>query len=153
MATLPTLALGAMAWPVAGLSGGLAVLACSAGYNLRLTGPVSMLNFLQSFSQQGILVKDGRSLELLNTVDTVVFDKTGTLTIETLQLTTIHTLNGWSAAEILAHAAATEHRQSHPIAQAIRTAAADRQLPLPAIDTLHYEVGDPARWHTGSSGQ
>ncbi|MCB0064863.1 MAG: HAD-IC family P-type ATPase, partial [Caldilineaceae bacterium] len=39
------------------------------------------------------------------------------------------------------HAAATEHRQSHPIAQAIRTAAAERQLSLPAIDTLHYEVG------------
>ncbi|MEZ4868188.1 MAG: heavy metal translocating P-type ATPase [Caldilineaceae bacterium] len=140
-ATLPTLALGALAWPVAGLSGGLAVLACSAGYNLRLTGPISMLNFLQSFSQQGILVKDGRSLELLNTVDTVVFDKTGTLTIETLQLAAIHTLNGWSTDEILAHAAATEHRQSHPIAQAIRAAAAERQLSLPAIDTLHYEVG------------
>lgn len=139
--TLPTLALGALAFPVAGPSGAMAVLACSAGYNLRLTGPISMLNFLQSASQQGILVKDGRSLELLKEVDTVIFDKTGTLTLEELQICDICLLNGLTADEVLAYAAAAEHRHSHPIAQAIRSAAAERMLTLPTIDELHYEVG------------
>ncbi len=140
-ATVPTLMLSALALPVAGSYGALAILACSAGYNLRLTGPISMLNFLQNAAQRGILVKDGRSLELLQQVDTVVFDKTGTLTIEELQLQEIHTLNGLTTDEILAYAAAAEHRQHHPIAQAIRAAATQRKLTLPAIDDLHYEVG------------
>lgn len=140
-ATLPTLALGTLALPVTGTSGALAILACSAGYNLRLTGPISMLNFLQSASQQGILLKDGRSLELLQQIDTVVFDKTGTLTIEELQIAEIHLLNSLTADEILAYAAAAEERQRHPIAQAIGAAATARKLTLPTIDDIHYAVG------------
>jgi len=32
-------------------------------------------------AHKGILVKDGRSVECLNQVDTILFDKTGTLTV------------------------------------------------------------------------
>jgi len=42
--------------------------------------PPLALNFFHLMSQKGLLVKDGRILELLGKNDTLVFDKTGTLT-------------------------------------------------------------------------
>ena len=76
--------------------------------------------------KEGILIKDGRSLELLGKVDTIVFDKTGTLTEETPGIGTIHVLaQGSSADDILALAAAAEHRQTNPLARAILGAGAN----------------------------
>ncbi len=139
--TLPTLAAAGVALPLHGFGGGIAILLSSLGYNLRIVGPLSMLNFLRLAAQHGVLVKDARSLELLQTIDTVVFDKTGTLTLEQPQVHQIHTYNGWSAAEVLTYAAAAESRQSHPIARAILAAAQAQALVIPAIDEARYEVG------------
>ena len=139
--TLPTLAAAIAALPLRGASGGIAILLSSLGYNLRIVGPLSMLNFLRLAAQQGILVKDARSLELLQSIDTVVFDKTGTLTLEQPQVQQLYTYNDWAESTVLAYAAAAESRQSHPIARAIVEAAQARDLAIPAIDDARYEVG------------
>lgn len=140
-AALPTLALSAVALPLVGVNGALGVLESSVGYGLRLTGPIGMLNYLRVAAQQGILIKDGRSLELLKEIDTIVFDKTGTLTQEQPQVYAIHTCTAHSEDELLAYAAAAESRLSHPIAQAIVAAAEARALTLPAAEDAHYQVG------------
>lgn len=140
-AALPTLALGALALPLVGINGALGVLESSVGYGLRLTGPIGMLNYLRAAAHQGILIKDGRSLELLKTIDTVVFDKTGTLTQEQPQIHAIHTFTDLTEDELLAYAAAAEARLSHPIAQAIVAAAQARALTLPVTQDAHYQVG------------
>ena len=140
-AALPTLALGAIALPFVGINGALGVLESSVGYGLRLTGPIGMLNYLRAAAQQGILIKDGRSLELLKMIDTIVFDKTGTLTQEQPQLHAIHCFAELSEDKLLAYAAAAEARLSHPIAHAIVAAAHARALTLPVTDQAHYQVG------------
>ncbi|MGB0384779.1 MAG: heavy metal translocating P-type ATPase [Ardenticatenaceae bacterium] len=138
---LPTLGLFAFSWPVLGSSGALAVLTNKFGSKMRALGPASMLVFLNLASQDGILVKDGRSLELLNEVDTIVFDKTGTLTLEQPTVVKIHTSNGASEEDILRYAAAAEYGQAHPIAKAILTAANERELEWPKIEDARYEIG------------
>lgn len=140
-AALPTLALSAVALPLVGVNGALGVLESSIGYGMRLTGPIGMLNYLQAAAQQGILIKDGRSLELLKEIDTVVFDKTGTLTQEQPQIHAIHTFADLTADQLLAYAAATEARLTHPIAQAIVAAAQARALSLPTTEEAHYQIG------------
>lgn len=140
-AALPTLAVSAVALSLVGINGALGVLESGIGYGLRLTGPIGMLNYLQAAAHQGILIKDGRSLDLLKTIDTVVFDKTGTLTQEQPQIHAIHTFTDLSEDELLAYAAAAEARLSHPIAQAIVTAAEARALALPPTEEAHYQVG------------
>lgn len=127
--------------PFLGLMGGAAVANTSFGYILRLVSPMMVLNFLTIASQEGILVKDGRSLELLSKVDTVVFDKTGTLTLSQPHIKKIHVANNLSEDELLTYTAAAEYRQTHPIALAILQAAKERQLDLPEIDEAKYEVG------------
>ena len=139
--SLPTLILGLLAWPAAGYQAMIAILGATIGYNIKITGPIGMLNFLNVASQRGVLVKDGRSLELMAGIDTVVFDKTGTLTLEQPQVIEVHTCSDWNADTLLTYAAAAEHRQSHPIARAILEAATEHGLHMPAIDEARYEVG------------
>lgn len=138
---LPMLLLGSVAWATIDLERGLAILNTAFGVTLRITAPIAMLNFLNIASRNGILVKDGRSLELLKDVDTVVFDKTGTLTLDQPNVAGIYSCNGLPEDLLLTCAAAAEHRQSHPIARAIRLAAETRQLRLPDIEDATYEVG------------
>ena len=138
---LPTVVLAALSWPIVGPSQALAILGSGFGLSMQILGPLSVLNFLQITAHQGILIKDGRALEQIGKVDTVVFDKTGTLTLEQPHVGTIHTSNGYDETEVLTLAAAAEHRQTHPIAKAIQEEADNRGLSLPAISEAAYEVG------------
>jgi heavy metal translocating P-type ATPase len=148
-ATPPFLALAALALPWLGPVGAGSVLGASFGYHLRILAPIGMLNFLTLASRHGILVKDGRSLELLHQVDTVVFDKTGTLTLEQPQVGAIYACNGWDENGVLQYAAAAECKQTHPIAKAILQEAATRQVLTPLSAEAHYEVGYGIKVYAG----
>ena len=137
----PTLLTAGLAWLWRTFESAVAVTNAGIGCNIRLTGPISMLNHLNLASERGILVKDGRSLELLSSVDTVIFDKTGTLTLDQPHVARVHTFNGADEATILAYAAAAEDRHTHPIARAVVNAAKARGLTLPTIGDARYEVG------------
>lgn len=138
---LPVIALATLAFPLAGYQYALAILGAGIGTNIKITAPIAMLNFLNLAAKQSILFKDGRSLELLKEVDTVVFDKTGTLTLEQPTVCALHTNESYSTEELLLYAAAAEYRQTHPIARAILTAAAERGLAVPRIDHAEYHIG------------
>jgi Cu2+-exporting ATPase len=138
---LPTMVTSVLALPVAGLTGTATVLLSCIGDNVRIISPLSVLNFLRIASAQGILIKDGRALELLSQVDTVVFDKTGTLTQEQPHIGKIYTFQNYQEHEVLMYAAAAEYKQKHPIAKAILQAANERKLNLPAIEEATYEIG------------
>ena len=90
-AVLPTLGLSAFALSILGRVSAVAVLSANYLDTTRCTSPLGVLNFLTLASQRGILIKDGRTLELLHQVDTVVFDKTGTLTLEQPHVGQIYT--------------------------------------------------------------
>ena len=139
--TLPTLGASALFLPIFGYTASLAVLTNTFGYKMRLFAPASMLSFLDVASQQGILIKDGRSLEILNQVDTIVFDKTGTLTLEQPTVAQIHTVADVSENDVLYYAAGAETGQTHPIAKAILTLAKQRQIVIPTLSNACYEMG------------
>lgn len=138
---LPNLALSALALPFVGSAGALAVMLLPLGDALYLGGPLGVLNYLSKAARQGLLIKDGRALELLRGVDTIVFDKTGTLTEEQPTVSAIHRHNGYSEGQILTFAAAAEHKQSHPIARAIQQAAQEAGLSLPPLEQAQVEIG------------
>jgi len=140
-AALPTLLFSGLTLPFFGPDKALAVLFSGIGYNMQMLGPISVLNYLYVMSQHGILIKDGRALEQVSKIDTIVFDKTGTLTLEQPHVGSIITYNGYSEEELLIYAAAAEERQTHPIALAIQKEAQERQLELPSISEASYEIG------------
>jgi len=138
---LPTVALSLVAFAIAGYEYMVATLGSTIGLNIKLTAPIALHNFLNVAANYGILVKDGRSLELLKDVDTVVFDKTGTLTLDEPQVAEIHTFTDLEADRVLLYAAAAESRQTHPVARAILAESTRRGLSLPTVDDVQYELG------------
>lgn len=138
---LPLLALSGLALFTVGREGAIILLGCNFADNVRVAGPLSMLNFIGLAAQRSILIKDGRALERLQEIDTVVFDKTGTLTLEQPSIGEIYTFGELDAATLLGLAAVAEARQTHPIARAIVEKAGELAVPLPTRDDVSYEVG------------
>ena len=138
---VPVLLAGGVALPMLGFAGALAVVNAHPKNKSMIIAPLTILNYLNLASKQGILVKDGRSLELLRQVDTIVFDKTGTLTEEQPHIGTIHSSSSYEQNEILVYAATAEYKQKHPLAKAILQEAENRQLSLLSIEDSEYKLG------------
>jgi heavy metal translocating P-type ATPase len=140
-AVIPTLCLGGLAFATLGPPGAVAVINSDLGTGIRMAAPLAMLSTLALCAQRGVLVKDGRALDLLCEVDTVLFDKTGTLTRERPEVGRVIAANGFRPLQILRLAAAAERRFHHPVALAILQKAAEEGLRLPPTDATQYRVG------------
>ncbi|MGC8640209.1 MAG: heavy metal translocating P-type ATPase, partial [Isosphaeraceae bacterium] len=140
-AVIPTLSIGAVGLATMGPAGAVAVLNSDFGTGIRMAAPLAMLSSLALCASKGILVKDGRALELMNEVDTVLFDKTGTLTRERPEVGRVIASVGFNQEEILLYAAAAEKKFHHPIALAILHKAKELNLELPLTDETQYKVG------------
>lgn len=140
-AVLPTLALGALGLATRGVNGATAVVNCDLGTGIRMAAPIAMLSSLTLSAEHGILVKDGRALELLRNVDTFLFDKTGTLTRERPEVGRVLSYGKHAEDKLLEWAAAAEQKFSHPIAKAIVDKFRALGRPLPKIDDSKYQVG------------
>ncbi|MCV6636936.1 heavy metal translocating P-type ATPase [Candidatus Albibeggiatoa sp. nov. NOAA] len=132
---------GGLALALISPTAAMAALWSGLGYRMMVYGPISVLNYLQIFSRQGILIKDGRVLESLHEVDTVIFDKTGTLTLEQPTISHTHLFSTYDATELLTYAASAEYRQTHPIAKAILDKANEHEITLLTPDSTYYVVG------------
>lgn len=157
--TAPPFVLGGLALsPLLGADSAIAVINAHPKYKTNITVYMGMLSWIELASESGILIKDGRVLDELALVNTVVFDKTGTLTSDTLQVSEIQTVGDATEEEVLRLAMIAEQRQAHPIAQAIIAEGKRRGIPIAERDHIEYRVGfglevhaDDRRIHIGSS--
>lgn len=145
----PALIAGGIALPTLGLGSALAVINSHPKNKLMIIAPITIMTYLRQASKQGLLIKDGRSLELLRQVDTLIFDKTGTLTEEQPHVGNIHLCADQDEDTVLAYAAAAEYKQKHPLALAIIGAAHKRNLSLEPIEDSAYKVGYGLSVHIG----
>ncbi len=102
----------------------ISVLVVSCPCALSLATPVALAAASGALARRGLLATRGHAIETLGRADLFVFDKTGTLTTGKLRVDAVEPQAPWSAAEVLAVAAALERGSEHPIARAIATASA-----------------------------
>ncbi len=138
---LPFICISAVTAVILGPSAGLVMMSSNFGNRFRVLAPLGTLNYLKQSAHKGILIKDGRSIEQLNKVDTVLFDKTGTLTKEVPEVSRVLLFAEYSHDELLTYAAAAERKLTHPIAKAIVQKAYQQNLKLPDIDDSKYQIG------------
>ena len=140
-AALPLLGASVLIWPLIGPSAAVALLFSAPINAVRAAGALAVSHQVATLLEQGILIKDGRALEALAEIDTVLFDKTGTLTADALRITEVTVTGNWKLARVLATAAAAEGRVTHPLAQTLQAAAQKLGCePLEATET-DYRVG------------
>jgi Cu2+-exporting ATPase len=138
---IPTLATGAMTLSILGPTAALVVIQSHFEHRMTIVSSMGLLNYLNLSSQRDILIKDGSIFEQLQKIDTIVFDKTGTLTEEIPEVCQVHLCANYTENTVLAYAAAAEKKQQHPIAQAIRQAATQRQLEEVCVEQAEYQMG------------
>jgi Cu2+-exporting ATPase len=109
------------------------VLVIACPHALGLAVPLVVAITTSMGARNGILVRDRLALEAARETDIVVFDKTGTLTKGEFGVVGIAVADGWDEERALALAAAIEGDSEHLIARAIRKAADERELKLPAV--------------------
>ncbi|OAD18727.1 heavy metal translocating P-type ATPase [Candidatus Thiomargarita nelsonii] len=139
---LPFLCMSTLTLGILGPSVGLVVFSANFGNRLRILAPLGTLNHIKLASEKSILIKDGRAIEALNKVDTILFDKTGTLTDKESEVGRIILCgDDYGEEELLTYAAAAEGKLTHPIAKAILNKAKASKLTLPDIDDSKYQMG------------
>jgi len=103
------------------------IIACPCA--LGLATPISIMVGVGRGAQEGVLIKDAESLEIMEKVNTVVIDKTGTLTEGQPKVQRLVVVPAFKAAEVLSYCAALENLSEHPLARAITSYATEHAAP------------------------
>jgi len=126
----------------------LLVIACPCA--LVISTPVTIVSALARGARSGVLIKGGRHLEALASLQVVAFDKTGTLTAGEPYVVggscELHPEGPQACAncrDLLAKAAALEERSEHALARAVTRRAAEQGL------AGRYSAGESAVAHAG----
>src|SRR4029453_12149290 len=115
----------------------IAVLIITCPCALGLAVPIVQVIAAQRVFENGIMVKDGSSIERLAEIDAVIFDKTGTLTSAAPRLVAAEHIDRAS----LSFAAALAAHSRHPYSQALVEAAAGL-APSPVVfDDVTEQAG------------
>jgi Cd2+/Zn2+-exporting ATPase/Cu+-exporting ATPase len=106
------------------------VVACSCSF--ALATPIAMLASIGAAAKQGLLIKGGRFIEVLDQATILLLDKTGTLTLGTPQITDVipHTGSSHTESDLLQWAASAERYSEHPLAEATLLAAKEQRIDL-----------------------
>ncbi len=116
----------------------VAVLVIACPCALGLATPTALMVGTGRGAELGILVKDGKALEIAGGIKTILLDKTGTLTEGKPRLTDVVTFGDWSEDEALAFAASIEAPSEHPVGQSVVNEAKKRKLII--VDVKSFEA-------------
>jgi Cu+-exporting ATPase len=129
------------------------VIACPCA--LGLATPTAIIAGTGSAARLGILVRDAETLENARRLQVIALDKTGTMTLGKPRVARILTV-GMEADDALVAAAAVNAASTHPFAQAVRDAVADRTAasvpPEPGAATARVAVDAAVHAGQGVSG-
>ena len=126
----------AIVWLVCGstvtfaLSSAIAVLVVSCPCALGLATPVAIMVGTGKGAGAGLLIKTGEALELTHSLDVVVLDKTGTITQGKPVVTDVVLQDDNNGEKLLEIAYALEKGSEHPLAEAILTYCAEKNVML-----------------------
>jgi len=119
----------------------VAVLIIACPCALGLATPISIMVGTGRGATAGVLIKNAEALEIMEKVDTIVVDKTGTLTEGKPALTTIQTIGDIGEDQTLRMAMSLERASEHPLAEAIVTAAKEKNLEPEFVENFTAVTG------------
>ncbi len=146
--TLIAFGIGIAAWALSGQSiRFLEVLVVATPCPLILGAPIALISGMSQAAKRGIIVKNGRALEQLATVQTMAFDKTGTLTKGQPVVDNVKVYNDFKLEQVLGLVAALEQNSNHVLARAIVEQAANQHVKVPKAKKIAELAGNGLRAH------
>ena len=115
------------------------IIACPCA--LGLATPISIMVGTGRAALSGILIKDAKTLEDMEKVDTLVVDKTGTLTYGKPKVTDFIITQDFNKEELIQYAASIERASEHPLAQSVIEYAQESQISLIEIENFEAIPG------------
>ena len=119
----------------------VAVLIIACPCALGLATPISIMVGTGRAALSGILIKDAKTLETMEKVNTLVVDKTGTLTQGKPKVTSFIVEDGFDEESILKYAASLERVSEHPLAEAVIEYAKDNKVALSEVLNFNSITG------------
>jgi cation-transporting P-type ATPase C len=109
---------------------------------VRLSTATAISSAIAASARQGVLIKGGNYLELLDSIDTLVLDKTGTVTQGKPDITSVYPIpKDLTEKRLLELASAAEERATHPMAYAIMNHVKKRGITVPKHGELKTVLG------------
>ncbi|MBK6647187.1 MAG: cadmium-translocating P-type ATPase [Anaerolineales bacterium] len=128
-----------------------AVLLVACSCTIALATPIAMLATIGMNAKHGVLIKGGKYIETLARADVLLIDKTGTLTLGKPVVTDIIVLPSpprrgvggevMDEVTLLSYAASADRYSEHPLADALRRAASERDIQLYEIENFESLTG------------
>jgi heavy metal translocating P-type ATPase len=129
----------------------IAVIIVAGACGIAAGTPLAVLGAIGRAAQGGAIVKGGRYMEALGTIDAVVLDKTGTLTFGDPYVVSVLACPGVDPSTVVQLAAIAERPSEHPLARAVQKEAARLKLAVAEPDTFKCIPGKGvrSRWDGG----
>jgi Cu+-exporting ATPase len=116
------------------------VIACPCA--IGIATPMALLMGASKAAENGILIKDGKILEIARKTKTIVFDKTGTLTVGRPSVTDVIKFGKFSEDEVIKFASIAEKNSEHPLSKAILNFAINRDIKIDDPDNFESVSGE-----------
>ncbi|MGH8799775.1 MAG: heavy metal translocating P-type ATPase [Casimicrobiaceae bacterium] len=129
----------------AALINAVAVLVIACPCALGLATPTAIVVGTGRGAQLGVLIRNAAALEQAGRLTALVVDKTGTLTEGKPVVAGVIALDGTTRAQVLEFAASVEQGSTHPLARAIREAAARDAISPRPVRAFESVPGKGAR--------
>lgn len=110
----------------------VAVLVTATPCPLILAVPIAFISGMSRTAKLGVLVKSAGVFETMGRIKVAIVDKTGTLTHGAARLSEVRPAAGFSADDVLRHAASLDQASGHVLAATLIGAATSRGLVLSA---------------------
>ncbi len=119
----------------------VAVLIIACPCALGLATPISIMVGTGRAALMGILIKDAKTLETMEKVNTIVVDKTGTLTEGKPKVTSVFIAEGFDEKDVLRLAASLERASEHPLAEAVVEYVKQKDISLGNVENFDSITG------------
>lgn len=95
------------------------VLVVASPCPLILAAPIALVSGMSNANRNGVLIKNGTTIEKFSEAKSIAFDKTGTLTTGNLSVEEVIPVEPFSKKEILQYAASAEQFSNHILARSL----------------------------------
>ena len=119
----------------------VAVLIIACPCALGLATPISIMVGTGRAALSGILIKDAKTLETMEKINTLVVDKTGTLTEGKPKVTSFIVEDIFNEKDVLRFASSLELSSEHPLAEAVVEYAKEKAISLSEVQNFNAITG------------